>query len=117
MEHLKNNNLSNFKGGYVKTSLNLRPNEVNFLKQTGYSVTAIFRKALNDLMNNKLHEDVNEMATKIERLSKLINQQAQFLEDKGLSEQFGSFQDKSEENELKRNKAEKEADEVLNQIK
>lgn len=103
-----NDRLNNYGGKYVKTSINIRPNELNFIKSTGYSVTAVFRKAMNDLMNDKLHEDVNELAIKIERMGKIIQQQSQFVEDKGLSEQFGEFQDLKEEEELMRHKKKQE---------
>ena len=121
---LKNGRLNNYNGKYVKTSMNLRPNEINFLNKSGYSLTSLMRKTISDKMNDKQHEDIEEMYVKIERLTKLIQQQAQFIENKDLTEQFSAIQDREEEKELLRHKPnenevkateiEKECDEVLN---
>lgn len=116
---LINNKLVNFNGRYTKTSINIRPSELEFLKSTGYSVTAIFRKAINDLINNKSHDDIKELIAKQERMAKLIRHQAEFMNRKDLADQFGLFQDNMEKEELKGHKVigEKEVGKVLDNLK
>jgi len=99
-----------------------------WLKKSNFSPSRLLRKAIKDLMNNKSHDDLLELSSKVENMSKLIQQQAQFVQDNNLSEKFGHFQDRLNEEELMTHKkkkedlktketAEEEADKVLSTLK
>jgi len=75
-----------------------------YLKKSNFSPSRLLRKAIRDLQNNKQREDLQEMSMKIDNMARLIQQQAQFVSDQGLAEQFGHFQDKKNEEALQRNK-------------
>lgn len=112
--------LNDYMRGSKQLCVSVSLADAVFLKKSQYSPSRLLRKAINDLKNNKSQDDLQEMFVKVENMSKLIQQQAQFVENKGLTEQFGHFQDKVEEDELKRHKnkekekeMQKEAEKVL----
>jgi len=117
-----NDNLYNFKRGCKTCCVTVSMQDYMWIKQNHYSLSRVLRRAISDLMNNKSSETIQELAVKVERLANIIQQQANFINEKGLADQFGHWQDKDNEAKLKHKapstpeegEAEKEADEVLN---
>ena len=115
--------LNNIRTGTKQVCISMSISDWMFIKKSGFSPSRLLRKAVSELKQNKTKENLDEMIMKADRMSKLIQQQAQMLEKMGLTEQFSKFQEEEELNELKAHRVEKqeevikkasaEADEIL----
>lgn len=105
--------ITDYQKGCKNCCVTVGLNQYLWIKKNHYSLSRVLRKAVNDLMNNKSYEDIKEMSGKIDSMGKIIQQQAQFIEDNKLAERFGHYQDKEDEKALKHKTPEEEADEVL----
>ena len=116
--------------GKKNCCVSIRASDHLWVKEHHYSLSRILTKAIDDLKNKKSQDSLEEMFRKIQSLSKVIQQYADFTEGKGLADAFFKFQDISTENDLKPKKDQKpikdtlkeettpeeEADKVLNDL-
>ena len=94
-------NYNDVRIGKKQVCVSMSVSDFAFMKNSGYSPTRLLRRAVENLRNDKSQESFEEMFLKVERMSKIIQQMAQFLENKDLTEQFGTYQDKCSEEEIK----------------
>ena len=109
---MANVDLKDYRIGKKQVCVSMSVSDFVFMKNNGYSPTRLLRRAVENLRNEKSQDSLEEMYVKVEKLTKILQQQAQFIEDVGKSEQFGNYQDKISEQEIKAHKEKVKAKEA-----
>ena len=113
--------LNDYQSGSKQVCVSLSLSDYIWMKKAGFSPSRVLRKAINDLQNNKSHDDLKELSLNVKKQADIIQNAMDFLEREGKSDAFFEFQEKKEIDELKRKKnreiivkdVEKEVKEVL----
>jgi len=93
--------LNDYIQGSKQLCVSVSLGDAIWLKKSHYSPSRLLRKAIHNLKNNKSSDDLKEMIMKVESLTRLVSQQAQFIENNKLADRFGHFQDKVDDEALK----------------
>lgn len=84
-------------GGVLVKSISITIEDWRWIQKNNYSLSRVLRKAINDLKNKRDSENVEEMSRKISRFIDMNKEFVNFIENKGLIDEFHDEQKKKDQ--------------------